>query len=176
MNIEINLLPEELRPRPLVETRTFIVAVVVVALVAGGVLMYMQKSNEESERVSMENRITQIDQEIAALAATARALTTDIDDLKTANKNYEAFDAARIDWGDAVDRMQELVPQGIVVMKLTQDGRTVLVEGRATGGYGAVASYGRSLDLDRRFVLTDVPALSGSEFSLVLKVAAGGGS
>jgi len=175
MNIEINLLPEELRPRPPVETKNLILALVIVALVAGCAFMYTAKSGAESDRVSMENRITEIDQETAALQAAAKPLTDAISNLKTANTNYEAFEAARIDWGDALARVQALVPQGIVIDKLTQDENTLILEG-STSGYSAVASYARSLDLDRRFVLAGIPSLKVNDFSLILVVAPGGGS
>ncbi|UCG82714.1 MAG: hypothetical protein JSW38_11095 [Dehalococcoidia bacterium] len=176
MNIEINLLPVELRPRPPVETKNLIVALLIVALVACSVFLYIVKSSADSDREGMENRIDEVNREIAALQAQARSLTDDISAIKAANKSYDAFIAARIDWGDAIERVQELKPQGIDIESLTQDGRTLEVGGSARQGYGTVASYARSLDDDRRFSLAGIPSLKDGDFSLILAVAPGGGS
>lgn len=176
MNIEINLLPVELRPRPPVETKSLIVALLIVALVAGSVFLYMAKSSADSDRVGMENRIKEIDRETAALQAEARSLTDAISNIKEANKSYDAFRAARIDWGNALERVQDLKPQGIDIKNLTQDGRTLEVGGSVRGGYGTVASYASSLDDDRRFALAGIPSLKDGDFSLILAVAPGGGS
>jgi Tfp pilus assembly protein PilN len=175
MNIEINLLPEELRPRPPVETRTMIITVVIVALVAAVAYFYIARSGTDSDRAGMEDEIAEMQQQTAALQAAAKPLTDAISSLKTTNQSYDTFVAARIDWGDALSRVQELVPQGIGLTKLTQNGNTLTVEG-TTSGYNFVASYARSLDLDKRFVLAGIPALNGNEFSMILAVRPGGGS
>ena len=39
MDIQINLLPDELRPRPPVETRTLLLVFLIVALIAGAALL-----------------------------------------------------------------------------------------------------------------------------------------
>ena len=177
MDIQINLLPEELRPRPPVETRTMLLVFLMVALLAGSVFLYMAKSSAESEGGSMEERIAAVDQEVNTLSSNAEAvaLSKSITNLKAAEKSYSAFVSKRIDWGDALDRVNALVPQGIQLNQLTQTGKNLEVEGTASN-YSAVASFGRSLDIDRMFTLTGVPYLNGSDFSLVVAVAAGGGS
>ena len=175
MNIEINLLPEELRPRPPVENRTLIIAVVIVALVAACAYFYIGKSSAASDRAGMEDEIAVMQQEIAALQAEAQPLTDAISSLKTVSQSYNRFVANRIDWGDALGRVQELATEGITLTKLTQDGNNLIVEGK-TAGYNFVASYARSLDLDRRFVLTGIPSLKSDQFALILRVAPGGGS
>jgi Tfp pilus assembly protein PilN len=186
MNIEINLLPEELRPRPPVETRSLVLILVAVALVAGCVFLYMAKAGADSDRADMEARIASINQEIQTLSTNkeAVALTNSIAALKAVKANYETFLAARIDWGDAVGAANALVPQGIYPTKFTQSGTTLVIEG-STSGYNAVASYARALDIDRRFTLTGVPSLvrKTSEgggvtnvFGIIVEVAPGGGA
>jgi Tfp pilus assembly protein PilN len=182
MNIEINLLPEELRPRPPLESRSLLAIVVILALVAGGVFLYMAKAGAVSDRADMQDRVASISQEVQALSGNSEAvtLTKSIANLKAAEKSYDAFVATRIDWGDALQRANELVPSGINVTKMTQVGATLKIEGTSSG-YSAVASYGRALDIDRRFVLSGVPFLSqkeegGTQFTVIVEVAPGGGA
>jgi Tfp pilus assembly protein PilN len=177
MDIQINLLPDELRPKPPVEMKNLLLVVLVVALLAGSVFLYMSKANATSDRIDMEERTAAVTREAQALGSDpeAVALNQSITRLKAVEKNYSSFVATRIDWGDAVDRVNALVPQGIQITKLTQAGATLKIEG-TTSGYSAVASYGRALDIDGKFVLAGVPFLNGSSFSLVIFVAGGGGS
>jgi len=182
MNIEINLLPEELRPRPPLESRSLLAIVVILALVAGCVFLYMAKGGAVSDKEDMEAQVASINQQIQALSADSEVatLTQSIAKLKAAEKSYDTFVASRIDWGDALERANALVPSGIYVTKLTQSGSTLKIEGTASG-YSAVASYARALDVDRRFVLSGVPYLSeggegGNTFRIVVEVAPGGGA
>ena len=182
MNIEINLLPEELRPRPPLESRSLLAIVVIVALVAGCVFLFMAKAGAVSDKADMEEQVASINQQIQAMAADSEvaALTKSIANLKAAEKSYDAFVATRIDWGDALARANALVPSGITVTKMAQVGTTLKIEGTASG-YSAVASYGRALDIDPRFVLSGVPYLSqsgegGNGFSIVVEVAPGSGA
>jgi len=186
MNIEINLLPEELRPRPPVETRSLVLIVLAVALVAGAVFLFMAKAGADSDRADMEARIASINQEINTLSTNteAVALTKSITALKAVKASYQTFLAARIDWGDAIRAANEVVPQGIYSNEFTQAGTTLKIEGTTTG-YSAVASYARALDIDRRFILTGVPSLerrtiegggTSSVFGIIVEVAPGGGA
>jgi Tfp pilus assembly protein PilN len=186
MNIEINLLPEELRPRPPVETRSLLLIVVAVALLAGAVFLFMAKAGADSDRADMEASIAAINQEVQTLSTNteAVALTKSITALKAVKASYDAFVAARIDWGDAIGTANALVPQGVYPTKLTQVGTTLKIEG-TTSGYSAVASYARALDIDRRFTLAGVPSLQRKAgeagavttmFAIIVEVAPGGGA
>lgn len=182
MDIQINLLPDELRPRPAVETRTLLLAFLIVALIVGGALLYVAKSGVDSDRADMEARVASMATETQAISSDSEAvaLTRSISGLKAMKKSFDAFVAARIDWGDALKRVNALVPAGIEVEKLSQTGGTLLIEGR-TPGYNLVASYARALDIDQRFTLTGVPYLQAggegkSVFSMIVRVAPGGGA
>ena len=182
MDIQINLLPDELRPRPPVETRTLLLVFLIVALIAGAAMLYVAKSGVDSDRMDMEARTASMVQEAQAVSSDSEAvaLTASISRLKTMKKNFDAFVAARIDWGDALERVNALVPEGIELRDLTQAGNKLVIEGRAPG-YNLVASYARALDIDRRFTLAGVPYLQASgegkpEFGVIVKVAPGGGA
>ena len=177
MNIEINLLPEELRPRPPVETRSMLLILLVVALIAGCAFLYMAKSNADDERERLTQQISTINQEVQALTNNqeAQALIKSLSALEAVERNYSSFLASRIDWGDALETMYSDVVQGIDLKKLTQEGSTLIIDGTASG-YRAVASYGRILDQEGMFTLVGVPSIAGSAFSMVLAVEAGGGA
>ncbi len=175
MNIEINLLPEELRPRPPVETRTLLLIVVIVALAAGCAFLVQAKISTNAEIADLEKRIVAINQEIESVSSNpeAIALTTSITNLKAMKQSYDSFVASRISWGDAVERVRAHVPTGVDISTLTQSGNLLVVEGTASN-YSAVASYGRALDRDSKLALAALPSLSGTTYSLIVQVAPGG--
>ena len=176
MNIEINLLPEELRPRPPVETGTLLIIVLIVALAAGCGFLIMAKSSTASETESMRERIVAINQEAAAIQNNpeAVALAKSISSLKTAKGAYATFLNGRVEWGDALERVMNNAPTGVEVTTLNQSGGTLVVAGTASG-YGAVTSYGRALDRDAVRGLAGMPSLTGSTYSLTVNVTPGGG-
>jgi hypothetical protein len=178
MDIQINLLPEEFRPRPAVSSRALLLTFLVVALLAGAVFLYMLKSDADSDRVAAEERTAEVTAEANSISSNqeAVALNNSISRLKAAEKAFSAFVAARIDWGDTVGRAESLVPKGIELQGLTQAGGGLVIDGITTIDYSPVTAYARALDIDGRFTLAGVPSLSASSFSIELDVAPGGGS
>lgn len=176
MNIEINLLPEELRPRPPVETRTLLLIVVIVALAAGCAFLVQAKISTNAEIADLEKRIVAVNQEIESVSGNpeAIALIRSIDDLKAVKQSYDSFVASRISWGDALERVRAHVPTGVDdIRTLTQSGNILVVEGTASN-YSAVASYGRALDRDSKLALAGLPSIDGTTYSLIVTVAPGG--
>jgi Tfp pilus assembly protein PilN len=175
MNIEINLLPEELRPRPPVETKTLLFVVIIVVLVAGCALLIMAKSSTNADITTLEQRIAAVEQETISVSTNpeAVALTNSISNLKTAKAAYNSFIASRVSWGDALERVRSHIPTGVDIRKLTQSGNTLVVDG-TTSGFSAVSSYGRALDRDAKLTLGGMPSLTGTTYSLVVSVAPGG--
>ncbi len=176
MNIEINLLPVELRPRPPVETRTLLLIVVIVALVAGCTFLVQAKISTNAEIADLEKHIVAINQEIESVSSNpeAIALTTSINNLEAMKQSYDSFVASRISWGDALERVRAHVPMGVDIRTLTQSsGNTLVVEGTASN-YSAVASYGRALDRDSKLDLAVLPKIDDTTYKVVVKVAPGG--
>ncbi len=176
MNIEINLLPDELRPRPPVEMRTLLFIVLIVVLAAGCAFLVQAKISTSSEIADMETRIAEINQEIVSVSSNpeAVALTESIKDLKEMKQSYDSFVASRISWGSALERVEAHATSVDKISELTQSGNTLKIEGTASG-YSAVTSYGRSLDWDSKLTLSGMPSLTGTKYSLIVKVAPGGG-
>ena len=175
MNIEINLLPDELRPRPPVETSTLLVIVLVIALAAGCGFLIQAKNSASTEAEQMRGSIVTINQEISAISNDAEvvALNKSISRLKQTKAAYDGFKASRIEWGDALEKIKDYVPTGVEVDGMKQSGNTVVVEGVASG-YLAVSSYGRALDRDSILTLGGMPSMTSSDYSLIVKVAPGG--
>ena len=175
MNIEINLLPEELRPRPPVETRTLLIVILVLALVAGCALLVQEKGSTNAAIDDIEKRIAAINQEIESVSSDpeAVALIRSIQSLKEVKHAYASFAASRISWGDALERVMAHVPTGVDISDITQSGSTLVMDGTASG-YSAVASYGRALDRDSKLELAGIPSLTGAKYSVVVEVAPGG--
>ena len=175
MNIEINLLPEELRPRPPVEMRTLLFIVLIVALAAGCAFLVQAKISTNSEIADLETRIAAINQEIVTVSSNpeAVALTKSINDLTEMKQSYDSFVASRISWGSALQRVEAHATSVDNISALAQSGNTLKIEGTASS-YSAVASYGRALDRDSKLALAGMPSLAGTEYSLVVRVAPGG--
>jgi Tfp pilus assembly protein PilN len=174
MNIDINLLPEELRPRPAVEKRTLFLILLILALAGGCYLLFDAKSNAEAEMADLEKSIDQVNQQINDIRQQGQALKSSVDRLDTLTKSYESFVASRILWGNALERVQSLKPTGVEIGELTQQGNTLLIGGTSSG-YSTIAGYGRSLDRDTKFILFGWPKLNSATFSLTVSVAPGGG-
>ncbi len=99
MNIDINLLPEELRPRPPVETRTLFVILLILALAGGCYLLFDAKSDAEAEMADLEESIDKVNQQINDIRQEGQALKSSVDRLDTLTRSYESFVASRIIWG-----------------------------------------------------------------------------
>ncbi len=176
MNIDINLLPEEVRPKPLIDTRAFGLIVLILMLAFACVYVYMMKSDAQNDIDTMETSIATMNQEIASLSSNAEAvqLIKTNQDLAAAKQHYETFVAGKILWGDALEGVYGLRPKGVSISKITQDGNTLKVEGTADS-YTEVSSFARALHNDHRFTLSGLPTLTGGEkYTLVVSVAPGG--
>ena len=177
MNIEINLLPEELRPRPSVEPGTLLVIILIVALAAGCGFLIQAKMSVNSETESMQERVVAINKEVSTVSSNPEALTlvNSINRLKAVKGSYDTFRASRIEWGDTLERVTSNAPTGVAITALTQTANSLVVDGSASG-FGAVTSYGRALDRDEKLALAGIPSLSGLVYSLIVRVMPGGGA
>jgi Tfp pilus assembly protein PilN len=177
MNIEINLLPEELRPKPIVEGNTLLVIVVVVALVAGCVYLFQAKSGVDAEIADLEASIVATNKEIQTVSSNAEAvaLKQSIDRLKSATNDYQGFLDSRVLWGDCLAEIEDYVPQGVRLVELSQEGTSTLLIGGVASQYSDIDSYFSVLDRDDTFSAPIGPAFNGSTFTLYVEVASGGG-
>jgi len=176
MNIDINILPAALRPKPLIDTRTFALVVVILLLGFGCFYFFNAKSDSQAEIANLGSQIKTNQQQAAALSSDPEAvrLISSISQLKAAKQGYEAFAASRVMWGNALAGVYSLVPKGVSITTITQKGNDLVIAGGASS-YTDVSDYGRALDNDPRFSLTGLPSFGKGLFSLTISVAPGGG-
>jgi Tfp pilus assembly protein PilN len=176
MNIDINLIPEELRIKPMIDSKTLVAIGVVLLLLFGSVYFFIAKSDSQAQITNLQSQIKTTQQQTAALSSNPEAvqLISSINQLKASNQGYDAFTGARVMMGDALDRVYSLVPTGVNIVSITQKGNTLVIAGSASS-YTDAANYGRALDRDPRFTLMGLPSFKGGSFSLTITVAKGGG-
>jgi len=177
MNIDINILPAALRPKPLIDTRTFALVAVILLLGFGCFYFFNAKSDSQAGIANLGSQIETTQQQTATLSGNPEALNliSSISQLKAAKQGYEAFVASRVMWGNALAGVYSLVPVGVSITTITQTGNALVIAGDASS-YTDVSDYGRALDNDPRFFLAGLPSLKeDGSFSLTISVATGGG-
>ena len=175
MNIDINILPKEMRAKPLVDARTVLLAVLVVALAFGIYYFFQARSDVQADNADMQTRIEELKAEAASVSSDPQAiqLTSQINDLETAAQSYTAFVAGRVAWGDALDGVFSLLPKGVSIVSIAQAGNNLTITVTASD-YSFVADYGRDLHDDPRFVLLAVETLTANTSVISISVAPGG--
>jgi len=189
MNMEINLLPDELKPKPLVKPQTLMVIVAVLILGFGCFHFYSDKAGKQAEADDIQSKIAGIEQEITMLKTNSEAVAlkdevaakqVEKNKYDTMNSDYETFTDARVEWGYVTSSVRENVPWGVSITSITQggtDGKVVTVQGIANN-FERETAYMAKLEADRFFsgVKTLSWEASTGQFSLSFDVQAGGGS
>ena len=175
MNIDINLLPQELRIKPLVDGKTFAAIVIVLLLAFGSFYFYHAKGDSQAQITNLQSQIKAAQQQTSALSSNAEAtqLINSINQLKASKQGYDAFNGARTMVGNALEGVYLLVPMGVDITTITQKGNMLTIAGSAQS-YTYAADFGRALDNDPRFTLVGLPSFKDGTFSLTISVAAGG--
>jgi len=174
-NIDINILPQEFRAKPLVDSRTFALIVLVVLLGFGCFYFVQAKMSAQNEIATLEDSIATMQQQTTALTTNQEAqnLIKSINDLKTSQQHFTSFVASKVLWGYALEDVYGLVPKGVSITAITQKGNSMEIKGTASD-YTDVAEFGRALNNDAKFSLTGLPAFSDLSFTLSISVVAGG--
>jgi len=175
-NIDINILPQEFRAKPLVDSRTFALIVLVVLLGCGCFYFVQAKMSAQNEIADLEDSIATMQQQTTALSTNqeAQSLIKSINDLKASQQSHASFVASKVLWGDALQGVYKLVPKGVSIATITQKGNGLEIKGTAST-YTEVAEFGRTLSNDARFALAGLPSFSSTGFTLTISAAAGGG-
>jgi Tfp pilus assembly protein PilN len=175
-NIDINILPQEFRAKPLVDGRTFALIVLIVLLAFGCVYFIMGKSSVQNEIADLEASITTMKQQTTALSSNkeAQSLISSINQLKASQQSHASFVASKVFWGDALQAVYKLVPKGVSIATITQKGNSLEIKGTAST-YTEVAEFGRTLNNDARFTLAGLPSFKDGTFTLTINAKAGGG-
>jgi Tfp pilus assembly protein PilN len=176
MNIDINILPEELRPKPLIDTKTVVLIVVILLLGFGCYHFAQAKSNSQAEITKVQGEISTTQQQIVAVSnnSEAKTLINSINQLKAAKQSYDAFVASRVLVGNALDGVYSLAPVWINIDSVTQSGSTLTIKGSASS-YADLSGYVSALKSDPKFSVVGLPTYSSNKsFSLTVSVVPGG--
>lgn len=177
MNIDINLLPKELRAKPLIDARTVVLIVLIIALAFGCYYFTQAKSTVQSENSDIQSNTEAMRAEAASLSKNAEAvrLTNLIAQIKSAGQNYGAFIASKMAWGDALQRVYDLAKVSVVsITSITQAGYSLEIKGTASN-YGLVDTFARALEADAGFTLTALSFSLEDGYTIDINVAPGGG-
>ena len=176
MNIGINILPREMRAKPMLDTPTFALIVIILLLAFGSFYYYYAKSSSQNDIANMESEIATAQQQTTALSSDPQALSliNSINQLKAAKLSYTAFTTSRMLLGYSLVGVYALTPVGVDIGTITQSGSALVIKGAASS-YTEVSDYGRALNNDPRFTLLGLPSFSNGLFSLTVNVAPGGG-
>src|SRR5512136_1568517 len=111
MNIDINLIPQELRIKPFIDGKTFAAIVVVLLLAFGSFYFYSVKSDGQAAITNLQSQIKTAQQETASLSGSAEAaqLINSINQLKASKQGYDAFNGGRMMVGSSLDGVYSLV-------------------------------------------------------------------
>lgn len=176
MNIDINILPAELRPKALMDSKTFALIVFILLLGFGCFYFINAKMDSQAEIASMQSQIKTMQQQTTTLQNNPDALNliNSINQLKAGKQSYDAFVASRMLVGNALVGVYALVPAGVSVDSIAQSGSNLVIKGDAYS-YTEVSDYGRALNNDPRFTLQGLPSFSNGSYTLTISVSSGGG-
>jgi Tfp pilus assembly protein PilN len=185
MDIDINLLPEEIRPKPLLNARMLLLLVVVGVLGFGCYYFYDLKAGTEADAAVAESRIEAVEDEASDLANNAEAkeivagiseAKATLAELEAATSDYVVFKDSRIGWGEVVDRVAIRLVGGITLESIVASGSDVVEVGGVASSYERAAAYASSLELDDSFDNVHTREWEGTvgRFLLSIDVVTGG--
>ncbi len=173
MNLDINLLPEEYKTKPLIDTRTLLLAVIVVALIATAFFLFQSKNSIDADIEELEKSIANIEKQIAEASDNPElaALENELAAVEKEAGYFPSFMDSRILWGKTIEHLYyDLVPMEITINGLTQNGSTLNINGVAPS-YTALSNFGRTINLDPQLALTGMPPYTASgSFTLIVQI------
>jgi Tfp pilus assembly protein PilN len=185
MDVKINLVPEEYKPRPPVSMRTVCLVVLVLGLAFGCYQLYSMKSDAEAKAAETQDRIEATQLEAASLSQSAEAaeLNKDIkaaegelNQLGTMVADFEQFSSSIVEWGDIVNRVMVRVPASVYLTSISKNKDGGVQVGGIAATYERVATYITALENDDLFqgvTTTEWDVLAGT-FKVSMQTTAGG--
>jgi Tfp pilus assembly protein PilN len=138
MKVDMNLLPEEHRPKRWALPLT--IGLIIVVLAAGyyGFDFYDKNAEASSEVESLQSQLNTINAEIeqemndtsvAEYEAQIAEAQAEIDSLKAMELDYETRNADRIYWKPVLQVIRELTPNDVTLTSFEQNDKELIVEG-----------------------------------------------
>ncbi len=199
MKVDINLLPEEYRPKRWVLPLTVGLIVVILAVGYYGYGFYGKNAAANSELERLQSQLDSINAETQTVLADPTMkeyeeriteAEAEIVTLKAMEQDYETQNAQRIYWKPVLQAIRELAPSDVQITAFEQNGDELTVEGELSGEVQdavIIVEYARLLE--NRNIFSRVAFEIGSEdrptdeegkteeifvFTMLLKVKPGG--
>jgi Tfp pilus assembly protein PilN len=168
MKVDMNLLPEEHRPKRWALPLT--IGLIIVILAAGyyGFGFYDKSAEASSAVEDLQSQLGAINAEIEQemndtsvaeyeeLIAEAQA---EIDSLKAMERDYETRNADRVYWKPVLQVIRELTPNDVTLTSFEQNGKELIVEGELSeDAENAIIIVEFAKKLEQRGIFTRPPA------------------
>jgi Tfp pilus assembly protein PilN len=169
MKVDMNLLPEEYRPKRWALPLTIGLIVFILAVGYYGFGLYGKNATANSEVEHLQSQLDSINAEIAKemsdttvqdyeeLIAEAQA---EIDRLTAMEQDYEMRNAERIYWKPVLQTVRELAPHDVILKSFEQNGNELIVEGETSSEVeNTIVIVEYAQQLEKRGIFSRPPAL-----------------
>jgi len=138
MKVDMNLLPEEHRPKRWALPLTIGLIVVIMAAGYYGFGYYGKNTAASSEVEALQSQLDSINAEIeqemndtsvAEYEAQIAEAQAEIDSLKAMERDYETRNADRVYWKPVLQIIRELTPNDVILTSFEQNDKELIVEG-----------------------------------------------
>ncbi|HEY78907.1 MAG TPA: hypothetical protein G4O09_07330 [Dehalococcoidia bacterium] len=138
MKVDMNLLPEEHRPKRWALPLTIGLIVVIMAAGYYGFGYYGKNAAASSEVEALQSQLDSINAEIeqemndtsvAEYEAQIAEAQAEIDSLKAMERDYETRNADRVYWKPVLQIIRELTPNDVILTSFEQNDKELIVEG-----------------------------------------------
>ena len=138
MKIDMNLLPEEYRPKRWVLPLTVALALFVLAAIYYGYGFYAMNASANNELERLQSQLDSVNTEIQKVMADPTMkeyeerigeTRAEIDKLKVMERDYETRNAERIYWKPVIQTIRELAPTDVTIISFGQNEDEITIEG-----------------------------------------------
>jgi outer membrane murein-binding lipoprotein Lpp len=138
MKVDMNLLPEEHRPKRWALPLTIGLIIVIMAAGYYGFGYYGKNAVASSEVETLQSQLDSINAEIeqamndtsvADYEAQIAEAQADVDSLKAMERDYETRNADRVYWKPVLQVIRELTPNDVILTSFEQNDKELIVEG-----------------------------------------------
>ena len=183
--VDLDLLPDEYKPRKVPKSSTVLVIVVVVMVCLAGLFIFL-KTNADSKIGTLEDELVTVTAEYNAarnLVTEGKALQGQIDaaedTLEAIEEDYRIYQEDLILWSVIIKEIDEAIPGTRLSLKsITQSGSSINLVGTANED-NYVYNYATNLEENEYFwdvtVKSIVSSGASSSFTITMKYGSGGG-
>jgi Tfp pilus assembly protein PilN len=183
--VDLDLLPDEYKPRKVSKSSTVMVIVVVLMVCLAGLLIFL-KTNADSQVDSLEDELVTVTADYNAarkVVTEGKALQGQIDaaesTLESIEGDFVIYQEKLLLWSGIIKKIDEAIPGTRLSLKsITQGGSSITLVGTANED-NYVYNYATNLEENEYFwdvtVKSIVSSGASSSFTITMKYGSGGG-